>query len=212
MNDYELTEALHRAQAGDEVGFTELWRALQPPVLRYLWVVVGDLAEDVAAETWLQVVRDLPGFRGDGANFRAWLFVVARNRGLDAVRRSSRGGWKIRRICSRWQAGRPGRHRARGTDLAGHRAGASADREPAGGPAEAVALRVIAGLSAQAAGEVLGKHPGAVRVAAMRGLRRLADRLEREHAGRAIPERPRRAVLRAGRRRPVQAVERGVTH
>jgi RNA polymerase sigma-70 factor (ECF subfamily) len=44
--------------------------------------------------------------------------------------------------------------------------------------AEAVLLRVVMGLSADEAGRVLGKRAGAVRTAAYRGLRRLADHLE----------------------------------
>jgi RNA polymerase sigma-70 factor (ECF subfamily) len=43
--------------------------------------------------------------------------------------------------------------------------------------AEAVLLRVVMGLDAKAAAAVLGKRPGSVRVAAHRGLRRLAARL-----------------------------------
>ena len=45
--------------------------------------------------------------------------------------------------------------------------------------AEAVLLRVVVGLDAASAGRVLGKRPGAVRTAAHRGLRRLAELLER---------------------------------
>jgi RNA polymerase sigma-70 factor (ECF subfamily) len=40
--------------------------------------------------------------------------------------------------------------------------------------AEAVMLRVVAGLDVAGAAQVLGKRPGAVRVATMRGLRKLA--------------------------------------
>ncbi len=43
--------------------------------------------------------------------------------------------------------------------------------------AEAVLLRVVIGLDAQTAGRVLGKRAGAVRTAAYRGLRRLAEQL-----------------------------------
>ena len=46
--------------------------------------------------------------------------------------------------------------------------------------AEAVLLRAVAGLSAQSAAEVVGKRAGAVRIAAMRGLRALQKRLDRE--------------------------------
>jgi RNA polymerase sigma-70 factor (ECF subfamily) len=44
--------------------------------------------------------------------------------------------------------------------------------------AEAVLLRVVVGLDAASAGQVLGKRPGAVRTAAYRGLRTLARQLE----------------------------------
>jgi RNA polymerase sigma-70 factor (ECF subfamily) len=46
--------------------------------------------------------------------------------------------------------------------------------------AEAVLLRAVIGLDAASAGQVLGKRPGAVRVAAHRGLRRLARKLEED--------------------------------
>jgi RNA polymerase sigma-70 factor (ECF subfamily) len=44
--------------------------------------------------------------------------------------------------------------------------------------AEAVLLRAVLGLDAASAGAVLGKRPGAVRTAAYRGLRTLAERLD----------------------------------
>jgi RNA polymerase sigma-70 factor (ECF subfamily) len=44
--------------------------------------------------------------------------------------------------------------------------------------AEAVLLRAVVGLDAKSAAAVLGKRPGAVRVAAHRGLKTLATRLE----------------------------------
>ena len=49
--------------------------------------------------------------------------------------------------------------------------------------AEAVLLRAVVGLDARTAGEVLGKRAGTVRVAAHRGLERLAKQLH--HAQRA---------------------------
>jgi len=85
----DLDAALRRARDGDEHGFRELWAALQPRLLRYLAVKAPGVVEDVAAETWLQVVRDLARFRGDADDFRAWLFTVARNRAIDAARASS---------------------------------------------------------------------------------------------------------------------------
>ena len=49
--------------------------------------------------------------------------------------------------------------------------------------AEAVVLRVVVGLDAKSAAEVLGKRPGAVRTAAHRGLQRLAELLGEEPDG-----------------------------
>jgi RNA polymerase sigma-70 factor (ECF subfamily) len=71
--------------------------------------------------------------------------------------------------------------------------------------AEAVVLRVVVGLDAKTAAETLGKRPGAVRTAAHRGLKRLAELIgaDPESAGGLDalppPREPRgRAVTSAG--------------
>src|SRR5258705_2817998 len=46
--------------------------------------------------------------------------------------------------------------------------------------AEAILLRVVVGLDAEAAARALGKRAGAVRTAAYRGLRKLAEQLSRD--------------------------------
>src|ERR1700760_1532416 len=86
-----LDEALIKARAGDEAGFLVLWDALHPRLLRYLQVIGCDDVDDVASETWLQVVRDLAKFKKDNADeFRAWLFTIARHRAIDAARSRQR--------------------------------------------------------------------------------------------------------------------------
>src|SRR5207247_11193609 len=74
---------LAAAQEGSEAAFSLLWRDGNPPLLRYLRVIAPDVAEDVAADTWVQVVRGLAGFRGDEQSWRAWLFTTARRRSID---------------------------------------------------------------------------------------------------------------------------------
>ncbi len=54
-----FSAVLAAAVAGDERAFEVLWLDLNPAVLRYLWVVIPDAAEDVASETWIEVVRGL---------------------------------------------------------------------------------------------------------------------------------------------------------
>jgi RNA polymerase sigma-70 factor (ECF subfamily) len=135
----------------------------------------GQGCEDVAAETWLQVVRDLSTFTGDADRFRAWLFTIARHRAIDAARAS---------------AARPSLLVADPPDRPGATTAASAESEAlerasteralelvATLPpeqAEMVMLRVVAGLEVPVVAAIVGKSSGAVRVAVHRGLRTLA--------------------------------------
>jgi hypothetical protein len=50
---------LAAARSRDEHAFAHPWRGLQPRLLRYLQVVEPSAAEDVAAESWLEVIRTL---------------------------------------------------------------------------------------------------------------------------------------------------------
>jgi RNA polymerase sigma-70 factor, ECF subfamily len=81
------------AKGGDEHAFGVLYRDLQPSLLRYLRVLAPGAAEDLAAETWLRVVRQLGRFGGAEPAFRAWVFLIARHRAIDwrrlAVRRQT---------------------------------------------------------------------------------------------------------------------------
>jgi RNA polymerase sigma-70 factor, ECF subfamily len=169
-----LGNALARAIAGDEAGFLQLWRSLQPRLLRFLRVLGCDDPEDVASETWLQVVRDLCMFAGSADDFRRWLFTIGRNRAIDAARARSR---------------RPARAPNAGLDILAdtqvvedevlHFISAEEAvtllRKLSRDQAEAVALRVLAGLDTPDVAKILGKSSGAVRVALHRGLRTLAD-------------------------------------
>jgi len=172
-----LDEALIKARSGDEAGFLVLWDALQPRLLRYLQVIGGDDVDDVAGETWLQVVRDLPKFKKDSADeFRAWLFTIGRHRAIDAARSRRRFRDKVLGAAPAASPVTPGNpvedevlHELSTRQAVAMVAGLSKDQ------AEVVALRVIAGLDTEAVARMLRKSPGAVRVALHRGLRALSD-------------------------------------
>ena len=172
--DEDLAEAVQAAAGGDEAGFATVWRALQPAVLRYLRVVVGDAADDVASETWLQAARDLHRFTGGPMAFRGWLFGIARHRALDQRRHIARrpeepAGW----FNDTARAPAPDA----ATEAMESSGTAWALRVIATLPpdqAEAVTLRVVVGLDVATTARVVGKRPGSVRVSTMRGLRRLA--------------------------------------
>lgn len=171
----EFADLLATAQSGGEAAFSLLWRNANPALLRYLRVIAPGAEEDIAAETWVHVVRGLASFRGDEQAWRAWLFTTARRRAIDLARHRSR------------------RPEAALDDLTAAQLPSSADSAEmamenlstvaaigllAGLPplqAEVILLRVVAGLDTESVARLLHKSPGAVRVAAHRGLRKLAQ-------------------------------------
>jgi RNA polymerase sigma-70 factor (ECF subfamily) len=172
-----LAGAIAAAATGDQNAFATIYTTLQPRLLRYATSLVGQDAEDVTGEAWLQIARDIRSFSGTSDAFRGWTARIVRNRALDHARSRARRpvqstsiddlldatanddteGAAVERIFT-----------AAAVDLI-----ASLPREQA----EAVMLRAVVGLDARTAGEVLGKSAAAVRVAAHRGLRTLAKRL-----------------------------------
>jgi RNA polymerase sigma-70 factor (ECF subfamily) len=79
------------AAGGDLDAFDTLVRLYQQPVWRFLCHLVRDpaLAEDLAQETFLRAYRRLDGFAHQ-SRFSTWLFQIARNAGIDALRRRER--------------------------------------------------------------------------------------------------------------------------
>lgn len=170
--------AIHRAQGGDEEAFRELYREVQPGLLRYLRVLVGEHAEDVASEAWLQVVRDLDSFRGDDDAFRGWAATVARHRAMDHLRKQRRRPVTDAGLDQLVELPSGDDTQALAIDSISTDDAIALIATLPQDQAEAVMLRVVLGLDATAAGDVLGKRPGAVRTATHRGLRRLAKTLE----------------------------------
>jgi RNA polymerase sigma factor (sigma-70 family) len=177
MDDAELGDAVARARDGDEAAFGVVYRELHPLLVGYLYGLVGEDADDVASEAWHDVVRDLPGFRGEGRAFRGWVAAIARHRALDHLRRI-----KVRPRTTALDDGTTEPVSVRDSEglalenLSTERALALIAELPRD-QAEAVLLRVVLGLDAPLAAKVLGKRPGAVRTAAHRGLKRLSERL-----------------------------------
>jgi RNA polymerase sigma-70 factor, ECF subfamily len=80
-------DVVRAAAAGDLAAFEWLVRCYQAHVWRFLRHLLGDgaLAEDVTQETFLRVYQHLPSFAWR-SSFSTWVFQVARNAGLDALR------------------------------------------------------------------------------------------------------------------------------
>jgi len=171
---FEVT--LASARTGDDEAFARIFRDVQPALLRYLRVITTD-PEDVASETWIQVVAGLRRFRGQEQDFRAWLFTIARNRAADAGRsRARRPAVPLDMTEATQQLTSPD-----AADLVLETVSTQTTmaliRSLPPEQAEIIMLRVVAGLDTRDVARIVGKTPGAVRVAAHRGLRRLAGQV-----------------------------------
>ena len=173
----EFAALLAAAKEGNDAAFSTLWRDANPALLRYLRTVTPVHAEDVAAETWVQVLRGLANFTGDESAWRAWLFTIARRRVLDQVRHRARHPAEPLDDLHAAELPRTADAAQLAMDnIATERAIALVSQLPPQ-QAEVIMLRVVAGLDTEAVAQIVGRSPGAVRVAAHRGLKKLATML-----------------------------------
>lgn len=179
LGEEAFAVALAGAQVGDEDAFRALFRAYQPRLLRYLRALVGAEAEDVASETWANVIRGLRRFSGGEPDFRAWLFTIARRRRADIAKALHRRPNPV--LVDPVES--PDRLDSTAPDTVENAVGEILSTEAAvrlvgrlpREQAEVVLLRHLAGFDVATTADILGKSPGAVRILAHRGLRRLAD-------------------------------------
>ena len=98
-----------RARAGDGEAFRQLTDPYRRELLVHCYRILGSVqdAEDAVQDTLLAAWSGLPGFeeRGPvegGSSIRAWLYRVATNRCLNAVRsagRRPRAGWRVAEVA-----------------------------------------------------------------------------------------------------------------
>ena len=92
-------QTLDRARAGDEDAFRELTDPYRRELQLHVYRIVGSAqdAEDLLQETLLDAWRGLERFEGR-ASIRAWLYRIATNRSLDALRASRRRPEDLQRV------------------------------------------------------------------------------------------------------------------
>jgi RNA polymerase sigma-70 factor, ECF subfamily len=172
----DFAETLASAQAGDESAFTEIFRGLNPAVVRYLTVLGGrGLADDLAAETWVAALKSFATFSGDEKALRSWLFTIARARWVDAVRARSRRP----EVVTDATPDAPSRDDVHAQVELGFTTDWALSLIATLPPdqAEVVTLRVVGQLEVQEVAELTGRTPNHVRVLTHRGLKRLAQLL-----------------------------------
>jgi RNA polymerase sigma-70 factor (ECF subfamily) len=92
--DADTARLVVRIQAGEEELFARLYERYFDRVYGFLRVMLRDAheAEDATQQAFMQVLEALPGFKPRGQGFRAWLFTVARNKGIDHQRKQKKLG------------------------------------------------------------------------------------------------------------------------
>lgn len=176
---WDFGETLSAARGGADWAWTAIYARFAPRALGYLRARGAPDPDDLLGEVFLQVVRDLKGFRGDERDFRAWLFTIAHHRLLDDRRRRAR----------------------RPTDPAPHdaivAAGPVGDSEEealerlelervrgiigrlAPDQQNVLLLRVLGDMTVEEVARALGKRAGAVKALQRRGLAAIKKEIER---------------------------------
>jgi RNA polymerase sigma-70 factor, ECF subfamily len=155
------------------VQLEELFRRYEQRLGRFLAQVVSNrwLAEDLMQETFLTAVRER-GRLAEIENPEAWLFAIARNHALHALRRRRRAWGAIRRLAHERKKSEP--------DPAD--AAAVRDYLARHLPPEdriLLVLRYVHGFDSAELGHIVGRSPEAVRQQLSRARRSLLDQLER---------------------------------
>jgi len=192
-------ETADGVRRGDPDAVGECYRALVGPLTSWIRSQVRDagLAEDIATETFLKLVRGSHSIEGGPFAIRSWLYRVAQRNILDHKRA------RDRRIDEELTDDTPERPATDVTPdhyvLQGERAAHmnAALSELSEDQRQVLTLRFVAELSAPEVAEILGKTEGAVRALQHRGAATLARILRRTgQAEEPVPMRPPRTTER----------------
>jgi RNA polymerase sigma-70 factor, ECF subfamily len=154
-----------------------LLEQVRPMVVRYCRARLGrisghyHIADDVAQEVCIAVLAALPRYRDMGRPFASFVYGIASHKVADAVRSATRSAVPTEDLPDGPDE-HPGPEEMAVAYIEAQRARDLLARLP-GHLRELLVLRVVAGLSAEETGNVLGMSAGAVRVAQHRALARL---------------------------------------
>jgi RNA polymerase sigma-70 factor (ECF subfamily) len=92
--DDELAVLAREARTGSEAAFSALFERFQTPLVNYIYRLVGDWesANDLAQDTFLKAYQALPR-TDESLQVSPWLYRIATNTALDALRRRKRISW-----------------------------------------------------------------------------------------------------------------------
>ncbi|MGI9595311.1 MAG: RNA polymerase sigma factor [Acidimicrobiales bacterium] len=170
-----LADIVDGARSGDGRAFELLYGLLHRRVYAYALLRRCPDSEGLVNDVFLQVFTNIARFEGGEAQFRAWLFTIARNKMIDQTRRLNRRPQEValddalsERLVSDEQVEREAIGRVANGALFEQLSVLTPEQR------DVVLLRVVSDLTVEGVAEVLGKRPGAVKGLQRRALRTLA--------------------------------------
>ena len=174
-----FSEMLDAAKLGEDWAWDSLYRGLSGNVTGYLASRGAADPDDLAAEVFLQLARDIHRFEGDETSFRSWVFVVAHRRLIDARRSASRRPSPAYGLTIASDEIPGGNVESETID---HLALAELHTTLDGltdDQRNVLAMRVIADLTLAETANALGKRVGAVKALQRRALQRIREQIEK---------------------------------
>ena len=169
---------------------TDLYEELYDRIARYVTARTGsrDLGEELAAEVFVRAVESIGSFRDRGAPVEAWLFRIAHNLVVDHYRRSARRPAVVLDDAMQL-AGSADTAKEVEQRLAMERVRQMMEHLNSA-QQEVISLRFSGELSAEEAGAVMGRTPGAIRELQRTALKALRALMGPEAAHTEAPHRP----------------------
>jgi RNA polymerase sigma-70 factor, ECF subfamily len=101
-------ELLRGAQQGDAAAWRALYQRALPAVWRQAYALVGDVhvAEDIASETMLALLKNIDRLQTDAPKIAGWLRVVVRCKAADHQRKVFRSRDKLPAVVDAYSNGR----------------------------------------------------------------------------------------------------------
>ena len=174
----DLKELVKQAAACDPAAWETIFRRSHGRLFAFARRRTSsiDTAEDAVSETMVRALEKIDRYTWDGAGFDAWLFGILRNVVLEGYRTERR---------SRRDSSVASDHTVRADGPLEHAVAREETEHVRSAFArltldeqEVLELRVVAGLSSDGAAQVLGKKPGAIRMAQARAVGRLRVMME----------------------------------
>ncbi len=177
MSSFEdFEKVLAAAKQGADWAWAAIYDEFAPALLRFITSQGAAEPSDCLGECFVQVVRNLPKFAGDEAAFRAWLFLLARNRVVDEWRAARRRPSTPSDDLAQFHGA--GHHAVAADATIGESESAEQILARLNPDQRAViTLRVLDGFSVEETATILGKSAGSVRVIQHRAIKQLKNAL-----------------------------------